>query len=217
MVYVQLLMIGQVIRAKNVNQNAKKQKRPPKSSKNKMFISGLCSTSDDQLSDPSGEQWLKCKKRPPKSAKIEMFIISWSTRRPPEDCQKTFRRLPEDHQKTVRRPPEGLWLSSGSLLTLWYKEISIKDYTFTWTAVPWALWLPCLWNTLKENICFSNSAGILGQHDIVLLADVPPLEKLDFVQVATFPIFSHQSGSKWLRMANFSQFATFLIFSHRSG
>ena len=35
-------MIGQAIWAKNVNQNAnKKQKRPPKSLKNQMFIFGL--------------------------------------------------------------------------------------------------------------------------------------------------------------------------------
>ena len=51
--YVQLLMIGRAIRAKNVDQNAKKRKRPPKSSKNKMFIFGLCSTSDDRPSDLS--------------------------------------------------------------------------------------------------------------------------------------------------------------------
>ena len=51
--YVQLLMIGRVIRAKNVDRNAKKQKRPPKSLKNQMFIFGLCSTSDDWLSDLS--------------------------------------------------------------------------------------------------------------------------------------------------------------------
>ena len=49
--YVQLLMIGQAIRAKNVAQNTKKQKRPPKTSKNKMFIFGLHSTSDDWPSD----------------------------------------------------------------------------------------------------------------------------------------------------------------------
>ena len=60
--YVQLLMIGQAIWAKNVNRNVKKQKRPPKLSKNKMFIFGLCSTSDDQLSDPSKKRRLKCKK-----------------------------------------------------------------------------------------------------------------------------------------------------------
>ena len=51
--YIQLLMISWAIWVKNVNQNAKKQKRPPKSSKNKMFISGLCSTSDDRLSNLS--------------------------------------------------------------------------------------------------------------------------------------------------------------------
>ena len=43
--YVQLLMIVRVIWAKNVDRNAKKQKRPPKSSKNQMFIFVLCSTS----------------------------------------------------------------------------------------------------------------------------------------------------------------------------
>ena len=51
--YIQLLMIGQAIQAKNVDQNAKKQKRPPKSSKNKMFVVGLCLTSDDQPSNLS--------------------------------------------------------------------------------------------------------------------------------------------------------------------
>ena len=51
--YIQLLMIGQAIQAKNVDQNAKKQKRPPKSLKNKMFIFGLRSTSDDRRSNLS--------------------------------------------------------------------------------------------------------------------------------------------------------------------
>ena len=51
--YIQLLMIGQAIQAKNVDRNAKKQKRPPKSSKNKMFVFGLRSTSDDRPSDLS--------------------------------------------------------------------------------------------------------------------------------------------------------------------
>ena len=60
--YIQLLMIGQAIQAKNVDQNAKKQKRPPKSSKNKMFVFGLHSTSDDRPSDPSKKCWPKCKK-----------------------------------------------------------------------------------------------------------------------------------------------------------
>ena len=50
--YVQLLMISRVIWAKNIDRNAKKWKMPPKSSKNKMFIFGLCSTSDDWPSNP---------------------------------------------------------------------------------------------------------------------------------------------------------------------
>ena len=49
--YIQLLMIGQAFQGKNVNQNIKKQKQPPKSSKNKMFVFGLHSTSDDRSSD----------------------------------------------------------------------------------------------------------------------------------------------------------------------
>ena len=60
--YVQLLMIGQVIQAKNINRNAKKWKRPPQSSKNKMFIFGLCSTSDDWPSDLSKKCWPNHKK-----------------------------------------------------------------------------------------------------------------------------------------------------------
>ena len=39
----------------------------------------------------------------------------------------------------------------------------------------------------------------------------------NFTQFSTFPIFSHWSGSEWLRMANFARFTTFLIFSHQSG
>ena len=60
--YIQLLMIGQAIWVKNVNRNIKKQKRPPKSLKNKMFVFGLRSTSDDQPSNQSKKHWLKCKK-----------------------------------------------------------------------------------------------------------------------------------------------------------
>ena len=60
--YVQLLMIGRAIQAKNIDQNTKKQKRPPTSSKNKMFVFGLCSTSDDQPNDPSKKCQPKHKK-----------------------------------------------------------------------------------------------------------------------------------------------------------
>ena len=59
--YVQLLMIGRVIWAKNVDQNRKKWKRPPKSSKNKMFVFGLHSTSEDRPSDLSKKCWPKGK------------------------------------------------------------------------------------------------------------------------------------------------------------
>ena len=40
----------------------KYEKGPPKSLKNQMFIFGLRSTSDDQLSDPSKKHQPKCKK-----------------------------------------------------------------------------------------------------------------------------------------------------------
>ena len=46
-----------------------------KSSKNKMLVFGLLSTSDDQPSNWSNESQLKCKKRPPKSSKNEMLIF----------------------------------------------------------------------------------------------------------------------------------------------
>ena len=50
--YIELLMIGQVLQATKVDQNAKKL---PKSSKNEMLVFGLHSTSDDQPSNPSDE------------------------------------------------------------------------------------------------------------------------------------------------------------------
>ena len=58
--YVQFLMIGRVIQAMNVDQNAKK--RPPRSSKNEMIIFELRSISDDW---PSNKCQPKCEKRPP--------------------------------------------------------------------------------------------------------------------------------------------------------
>ena len=56
-----------------VDQNAKKG--PLSHQKNKMFIFGLHSTSDDWLSDLGNESQLKCKERPPKSSKNEMLIF----------------------------------------------------------------------------------------------------------------------------------------------
>ena len=60
--YIQLLMIGQAIQAKNVDWNVKKQKRPLKLSKNKIFIFGLCSTSDDWPINPSKKMMTKMQK-----------------------------------------------------------------------------------------------------------------------------------------------------------
>ena len=71
-------MIGQAIRAKNVNQNAKK-KRPPKSSKNKMFVFGLHSTSDDRPSNPSKNinRNAKKQKRPLSHRKIKCLFLDY--------------------------------------------------------------------------------------------------------------------------------------------
>ena len=54
-------MISQAIQAMNVDQNGKKN---PKLSKNEMFVFGLCSISDDWLSDLSNESWPKSEKDP---------------------------------------------------------------------------------------------------------------------------------------------------------
>ena len=78
--YIQLLMIGWAIRAKNVDRNAKKWKRPPKSSKNKMFIFGSHSTFDDRPSNPSKKCWPKCKKNkkgPLSHRKIKCLFLDY--------------------------------------------------------------------------------------------------------------------------------------------
>ena len=78
--YIQLLMIGWVISTENIDQNAKKWKRPPKSSKNKMFMFGLCSTSDDWPSDLNKKHWPKCKKnekRPLSHWKIKCSFLDY--------------------------------------------------------------------------------------------------------------------------------------------
>ena len=78
--YIQLLVIGRVIWAKNVDQNIKKQKGSAKSLKNKMFIFWLCSTSDDQSSNPSKKHQPKHQKNPkmpPKSSKIKCLFLDY--------------------------------------------------------------------------------------------------------------------------------------------
>ena len=102
---LQLLMIGRAIQAKNINWNAKTQQRLPKSSKNKMFIFGLRSTSDDRPSDLRKKHQLKCKKqkRPPKSLKKKMFVFglhSASDDRPSDPSKKTSSKM----QKTKKGP-----------------------------------------------------------------------------------------------------------------
>ena len=105
--YIQLLMIGWVIWAKNVDQNAKKWKRPPKSSKNKMFIFGLFSTSDDRPSDLSKKRWPKCKKiknRVPKSSKNKMSVFG--LRSTSEDRPSNLSKKHWPKRKKWKRPPK---------------------------------------------------------------------------------------------------------------
>ena len=110
--YVQLLMIGQAIQAKNIDRNAKKtKKRPPKSSKNKMFSFWITFNFNDQRSNPSKKRQLKCKKNKkglPKSLKNKMFIFglhSTSDDRPSDSEQKMLTEMqnnkkgPWSHQK----------------------------------------------------------------------------------------------------------------------
>ena len=52
------------------------QKRPLKSLKNEMLIFGLCSTSDDQVSDWSNESQLKCKKGPLSHPQMK-WLLAW--------------------------------------------------------------------------------------------------------------------------------------------
>ena len=102
--YIQLLMIGRAIWAKNVDQNAKKWKRPPKSSKNKMFVFGLRSTSDDRPSDLSKKRWPKHKKmkRPPKSSKNKMFVFGLCSTS--DDWPSPSKKCWPKHKKMKKAP-----------------------------------------------------------------------------------------------------------------
>ena len=86
--------------------------------------------------------------------------------------------LPEGCQKTVGRPPEGLWQSSNIMIQgNFYKRLHF--YMDSCAISPMA---SLFVEYTEKKTCFSNSAGILGQHDIVVLADLPPPpEKLDFI------------------------------------
>ena len=67
--YIQLLMIGRAGRW------TRTPSATPLQPRNEMLIFGLCSTSDDQLSDLSDESRLKCEKRPPKTSQDEMLVF----------------------------------------------------------------------------------------------------------------------------------------------
>ena len=108
--YVQLLMIGRAIWAKNVEQNTKKWKWPPKSSKNKMFVFGLHSTSEDWPNDLSKKCWPRCKKNekgPLSHQKIkcsffdyvQLLMISQAIRAKNFDRNAKNEKGPLSHQK----------------------------------------------------------------------------------------------------------------------
>ena len=110
--YVQLLMIGQAIQAKK---STKMQKKVPKSSKNEMLIFGLCSTSDNWPSNPNNESWQKCTTEVPQNTWNNQFCLI-------HNFSNVF--------------PLKWFRMTQNKKTLWYKGISMKDYTSTWTVVP---------------------------------------------------------------------------------
>ena len=77
--YVQLLMIGQVIRVTKVDQNAKKG--PLSHQKNEILVFGLHSTSDDRPSYPSNKCWPKCKKGPLSHQIMKCLFLDYVQRR----------------------------------------------------------------------------------------------------------------------------------------
>ena len=139
---------------------------PISSQKNKMLIFGLHLISDDRRSDPSDEWWLKCKNF--------TFNFWWSARlvdglKPhlSEDHQKTCRRPPEDCQKTTRKPLAVFWWSSNTMI----QRNSYKRLHFYMDFCVISPMASLFVEYTEKKTCFSNSAGILGQHDIVVLAD----------------------------------------------
>ena len=127
--YIQLLMIGRAIRAKNIDQNTKKQKRPPKTSKNKMFIFGLHSTPDDWPSNPSKKYQPKHKKtkRPPKLSKNKMFIFGLCSTSD-DWLSDPSKKLSTEIQKNEKGP-----------LSHWKMKCSFLDYVQL-LMIGWAIW-----------------------------------------------------------------------------
>ena len=78
---------------------------PPLSSqKYEILIFGLCSTSDDLLSNPSNKCWLKCEKRPPKSSKNEMIVFGLHS----ISDDRLSNLSNECRPKCEKRPPKSL-------------------------------------------------------------------------------------------------------------
>ena len=80
------------------------QKKAPKSSKNEMLIFGLCSTSDDWLSDLSDESQPKCEKGPLIHKKVNSYFwitfnFWWSTEQSEWQKSTKMQKRPLSHQK----------------------------------------------------------------------------------------------------------------------
>ena len=69
-----------------------------------MLSFGLCSTSDDQLSNLSDESRLKCEKRPPKSSKNEMLVFGLHSTSDDQPSNPSN----ESQLKCDNRPPKSL-------------------------------------------------------------------------------------------------------------
>ena len=71
--------------------------------KNKMFIFGLRSTSDDWPSDSSDEHQPQCQKRPPKSLKNEMFVFGLRSNSDDQPSDLSDKHRPK-HKKMKKGP-----------------------------------------------------------------------------------------------------------------
>ena len=116
----------------------KKQKRHPKASKNKcLFFDYVPLLMIGWVIWVVNGNW-NAKKWPPKSSKNKMFIFWWSTRRLPEDHQKTVRRPAEDKQKTGRRQAEDYQKSSRRPAEDYQK--TSRRLAEDHQTISWAIW-----------------------------------------------------------------------------
>ena len=124
------------------------------------------------------------------------MVYQKTARRPPEDCQKTARRPAEDYQKTNRRLTEDcqkplavFWQSSNTIIQgNFYKRLHF--YMDSCAISPMASL--CVEYTGKKTSVFQIQLEFWVNMTLCFwLMYPPPQEKLSFVQVTTFPIFSH--------------------------